>query len=167
MIWWEFLFCFTNLLINAFLIIFDPNNTTILLPHPQHNIFQPHSRWWRYLHLPCINYNFNNSLFICNRQNWSVNPLYRIISFADLSWAVMSLFLIGKLGITISFAVLYTYTAEMMPTVRVHLIAVCNCNHWIKSSEHLLFRSFAAVVLVPVQRVPDLERCSHHLFHFW
>lgn len=28
----------------------------------------------------------------------------------------MSLFLIGKLGITISFAVLYTYTAEMMPT---------------------------------------------------
>lgn len=36
--------------------------------------------------------------------------------FIDLTWAVMSLFLIGKLGITISFAVLYTYTAEMMPT---------------------------------------------------
>lgn len=32
-------------------------------------------------------------------------------------WAVITLFLLGKLGITSSFAVLYTYTAEMMPTV--------------------------------------------------
>ncbi|XP_055692440.1 organic cation transporter protein isoform X1 [Lutzomyia longipalpis] len=35
----------------------------------------------------------------------------------DLVWAVVSLFLIGKLGITISFSVLYTYSAEMIPTV--------------------------------------------------
>ncbi|XP_055905254.1 organic cation transporter protein [Eupeodes corollae] len=32
-------------------------------------------------------------------------------------WAVITLFLTGKLGITSSFAVLYTYTAEMMPTI--------------------------------------------------
>ncbi|GAB0092693.1 organic cation transporter protein [Sergentomyia squamirostris] len=36
---------------------------------------------------------------------------------ADLTWAVVTLFLIGKLGITISFSVLYTYSAEMIPTV--------------------------------------------------
>uniref|UniRef100_A0A1B0FY37 Major facilitator superfamily (MFS) profile domain-containing protein n=1 Tax=Phlebotomus papatasi TaxID=29031 RepID=A0A1B0FY37_PHLPP len=36
---------------------------------------------------------------------------------ADLIWAVVSLFLVGKLGITISFSVLYTYSAEMIPTV--------------------------------------------------
>lgn len=35
----------------------------------------------------------------------------------SLEWAMITLFLIGKLGITSSFAVLYTYTAEMMPTV--------------------------------------------------
>uniref|UniRef100_A0A6B2ECA8 Putative organic cation transporter protein n=1 Tax=Phlebotomus kandelakii TaxID=1109342 RepID=A0A6B2ECA8_9DIPT len=35
---------------------------------------------------------------------------------ADLTWAVVSLFLIGKLGITISFSVIYTYSAEMIPT---------------------------------------------------
>ncbi|XP_017092468.2 organic cation transporter protein [Drosophila bipectinata] len=33
------------------------------------------------------------------------------------NWLVVALFLIGKLGITSSFAVIYTYTAEMMPTV--------------------------------------------------
>ncbi|XP_022228886.2 organic cation transporter protein [Drosophila obscura] len=33
------------------------------------------------------------------------------------NWLIVSLFLIGKLGITSSFAVIYTYTAEMMPTV--------------------------------------------------
>ncbi|XP_059224881.1 organic cation transporter protein [Stomoxys calcitrans] len=33
------------------------------------------------------------------------------------NWVVVSLFLIGKLGITSSFAVIYAYTAEMMPTV--------------------------------------------------
>ncbi|XP_030375309.1 organic cation transporter protein isoform X2 [Scaptodrosophila lebanonensis] len=33
------------------------------------------------------------------------------------NWLVITLFLIGKLGITSSFAVIYTYTAEMMPTV--------------------------------------------------
>ncbi|XP_061397829.1 organic cation transporter protein [Musca vetustissima] len=33
------------------------------------------------------------------------------------TWAIVSLFLIGKLGITSSFAVVYAYTAEMMPTV--------------------------------------------------
>ncbi|XP_037929113.1 organic cation transporter protein-like isoform X2 [Teleopsis dalmanni] len=33
------------------------------------------------------------------------------------TWAIITLFLIGKLGITSSFAVIYTYTAEMMPTV--------------------------------------------------
>ncbi|KAH8405588.1 hypothetical protein KR215_003390 [Drosophila sulfurigaster] len=33
------------------------------------------------------------------------------------NWLIITLFLIGKLGITSSFAVIYTYTAEMMPTV--------------------------------------------------
>ncbi|XP_017147449.1 organic cation transporter protein [Drosophila miranda] len=33
------------------------------------------------------------------------------------NWLIVTLFLIGKLGITSSFAVIYTYTAEMMPTV--------------------------------------------------
>ncbi|XP_073812454.1 organic cation transporter protein isoform X2 [Musca autumnalis] len=33
------------------------------------------------------------------------------------TWAIVTLFLIGKLGITSSFAVVYAYTAEMMPTV--------------------------------------------------
>ncbi|KNC32287.1 Organic cation transporter protein [Lucilia cuprina] len=33
------------------------------------------------------------------------------------NWIIISLFLIGKLGITSSFAVIYAYTAEMMPTV--------------------------------------------------
>ncbi|KAH8285656.1 hypothetical protein KR054_011958 [Drosophila jambulina] len=39
--------------------------------------------------------------------------------FVTLSanWLVVTLFLIGKLGITSSFAVIYTFTAEMMPTV--------------------------------------------------
>ncbi|XP_065369678.1 organic cation transporter protein isoform X2 [Calliphora vicina] len=33
------------------------------------------------------------------------------------NWLIIVLFLIGKLGITSSFAVIYAYTAEMMPTV--------------------------------------------------
>ncbi|KAH8297328.1 hypothetical protein KR044_010416 [Drosophila immigrans] len=33
------------------------------------------------------------------------------------NWLIITLFLLGKLGITSSFAVIYTYTAEMMPTV--------------------------------------------------
>ncbi|KAM7345221.1 organic cation transporter protein isoform 2-T5 [Cochliomyia hominivorax] len=33
------------------------------------------------------------------------------------NWIIIALFLIGKLGITSSFAVIYAYTAEMMPTV--------------------------------------------------
>ncbi|KAH8254676.1 hypothetical protein KR032_011622, partial [Drosophila birchii] len=33
------------------------------------------------------------------------------------NWLIVTLFLIGKLGITSSFAVIYTFTAEMMPTV--------------------------------------------------
>ncbi|KAM8711158.1 hypothetical protein ACLKA7_000313 [Drosophila subpalustris] len=33
------------------------------------------------------------------------------------NWLITTLFLLGKLGITSSFAVIYTYTAEMMPTV--------------------------------------------------
>uniref|UniRef100_A0A1B0GFG9 Major facilitator superfamily (MFS) profile domain-containing protein n=1 Tax=Glossina morsitans morsitans TaxID=37546 RepID=A0A1B0GFG9_GLOMM len=33
------------------------------------------------------------------------------------TWATVCLFLVGKLGITSSFAVIYAYTAEMMPTI--------------------------------------------------
>lgn len=33
------------------------------------------------------------------------------------TWAVVSLFLIGKLGITSAFSTSYVHTAEMMPTV--------------------------------------------------
>ncbi|KAH8372838.1 hypothetical protein KR009_006112, partial [Drosophila setifemur] len=33
------------------------------------------------------------------------------------NWLVVTLFLVGKLGITSSFAVIYTFTAEMMPTI--------------------------------------------------
>ncbi|PSN36797.1 Organic cation transporter protein [Blattella germanica] len=35
----------------------------------------------------------------------------------DLNWAVVVLFLIGKLGITCSFGVIVVYTAELYPTV--------------------------------------------------
>ncbi|KAJ8941286.1 hypothetical protein NQ314_010436 [Rhamnusium bicolor] len=33
------------------------------------------------------------------------------------NWAVITLFLLGKLGITSSFGVVYVYTAEMLPTI--------------------------------------------------
>ncbi|KAH8271495.1 hypothetical protein KR018_000953, partial [Drosophila ironensis] len=39
------------------------------------------------------------------------------LMFSGANWLVVALFLVGKLGITSSFAVIYTYTAEMMPTV--------------------------------------------------
>ncbi|XP_043642663.1 organic cation transporter protein isoform X2 [Drosophila teissieri] len=38
-------------------------------------------------------------------------------SWSCANWLVVTLFLVGKLGITSSFAVIYTFTAEMMPTV--------------------------------------------------
>ncbi|XP_017040796.1 LOW QUALITY PROTEIN: organic cation transporter protein [Drosophila ficusphila] len=38
-------------------------------------------------------------------------------SWSCSNWLVVTLFLVGKLGITSSFAVIYTFTAEMMPTV--------------------------------------------------
>lgn len=34
-----------------------------------------------------------------------------------MTWAVVSLFLIGKLGITSAFSTSYVHTAEMLPTV--------------------------------------------------
>lgn len=34
-----------------------------------------------------------------------------------LTWALITLFLTGKLGITASFAIIYVHTAEMLPTV--------------------------------------------------
>jgi MFS transporter, OCT family, solute carrier family 22 (organic cation transporter), member 4/5 len=33
------------------------------------------------------------------------------------TWALVSLFLLGKMGITSSFAVIYVHTAEMLPTI--------------------------------------------------
>lgn len=41
----------------------------------------------------------------------------------DRTWAVVSLFLLGKLGITSAFSTSYVHTAEMMPTV-IRSIAV-------------------------------------------
>lgn len=38
-------------------------------------------------------------------------------NFTDNTWAVVSLFLLGKLGITSAFATSYVHTAEMLPTV--------------------------------------------------
>lgn len=35
----------------------------------------------------------------------------------EMTWLLISLFLIGKLGITSSFAVIYVYTAELSPTI--------------------------------------------------
>lgn len=43
----------------------------------------------------------------------------------DWTWAVVSLFLIGKLGITSAFATSYVHTAEMMPTVIRSLTVGC------------------------------------------
>lgn len=36
---------------------------------------------------------------------------------AEKTWAVVSLFLLGKLGITSAFCTSYVHTAEMLPTV--------------------------------------------------
>ena len=36
---------------------------------------------------------------------------------AEYTWLLIILFLIGKLGITSSFAVIYVYTAELLPTI--------------------------------------------------
>lgn len=33
------------------------------------------------------------------------------------NWAVVALFLMGKLGITAAFGIVYVYTAEMLPTI--------------------------------------------------
>lgn len=51
--------------------------------------------------------------------------LLTLVFFTDLIWAVVSLFLVGKLGITISFSVLYTYSAEMIPTVKKTFKGFC------------------------------------------
>lgn len=40
-----------------------------------------------------------------------------IIISLERTWAVVSLFLIGKLGITSAFSTSYVHTAEMLPTV--------------------------------------------------
>lgn len=40
-----------------------------------------------------------------------------ILNFVELTWAVVTLFLIGKLGITSSFGIVFVHTAEMLPTV--------------------------------------------------
>lgn len=46
-----------------------------------------------------------------------------IYPVVDRTWAVVSLFLLGKLGITSAFSTSYVHTAEMMPTV-IRSIAV-------------------------------------------
>lgn len=40
-----------------------------------------------------------------------------VCGYADTVWIQISLFLIGKLGITCSFSILYVHATEMMPTV--------------------------------------------------
>lgn len=39
-----------------------------------------------------------------------------IYIFIEMTWAVVLLFLIGKLGITSSFGIVFVHTAEMLPT---------------------------------------------------
>lgn len=39
-----------------------------------------------------------------------------ICIFIEITWAVVLLFLIGKLGITSSFGIVFVHTAEMLPT---------------------------------------------------
>lgn len=40
-----------------------------------------------------------------------------VASTSSSSWAVITLFLLGKLGVTSAFGVVYVYTAELLPTV--------------------------------------------------
>lgn len=47
-----------------------------------------------------------------------VNRLNFFFSFfSEMTWAVVTLFLLGKLGITSAFSTSYVHTAEMLPTV--------------------------------------------------
>jgi len=81
-----------------------------------------------YIHSSVITLNFIYFLFsqlFCTYFMYT----YVYLSLIDLfiysaigaNWLIITLFLLGKLGITSSFAVIYTYTAEMMPTVSIPL----------------------------------------------
>ncbi|XP_036333324.1 organic cation transporter protein isoform X1 [Rhagoletis pomonella] len=61
----------------------------------------------------------SGSLFLCAVTCVAGGYLTKVQTNLETrsTWAIVTLFLIGKLGITSSFAVIYTYTAEMMPTL--------------------------------------------------
>jgi len=61
-------------------------------------------------------------------NTYTVWELYIImICIVDLHWITIALAMIGKLAVTINFFVVYTYTAELFPTV-VRAVAMSICS---------------------------------------
>lgn len=72
------------------------------------------------------------SLFLCavtcsagafvgaGKRKWYIMHLEVFIYmfyFSEYNWILIMLFLVGKMGITSSFTVIYVHTAELLPTV--------------------------------------------------
>lgn len=59
--------------------------------------------------------------YICVKGYFYSTPFWGLKLYLKVAvstnWAVVTLFLLGKLGITSAFGVVYVHTAEMLPTI--------------------------------------------------